>query len=117
MDTTQVPELQAAFGAAHESVGDGAFAWGETARGAAKRLVPWIVPLLLLAAWQAASQAGWLAARVLPAPVEVLRAGWTLAASGELWTHVKVSAGRALLGLAVGGSLGLAFGLLTGSFR
>jgi sulfonate transport system permease protein len=37
--------------------------------------------------------------------------------SGELWVHVKVSAGRALAGLAIGGSLGLALGLLTGSFR
>jgi sulfonate transport system permease protein len=73
------------------------------------------VPLALLVAWQAASSFGWLSTRVLPAPVEVARAGWTLAASGELWTHVRVSAGRALLGLGVGGGLGLALGLLTGS--
>jgi sulfonate transport system permease protein len=54
---------------------------------------------------------------VLPAPSEVIKAAWTLSASGELWTHVKVSAARALAGLAVGGSLGLALGLLTGSVR
>jgi sulfonate transport system permease protein len=70
-----------------------------------------------MALWQAASSLGWLSTRVLPAPSEVLKAGWTLAASGELWTHVKVSAGRALAGLAIGGGLGLAFGLLTGSVR
>lgn len=81
------------------------------------RLVPWVVPALLLVSWQLASSSGWLTTRVLPAPDQVFRAAWTLAASGELWTHVKVSAGRALLGLAIGGSLGLLFGLLTGSFR
>lgn len=81
------------------------------------RLLPWLVPALLIAAWQAASANGWLSSRVLPAPSEVLQAFVRLAASGELWTHVKVSAGRALLGLALGGGLGLLLGLLTGSAR
>ena len=40
-----------------------------------------------------------------------------LAESGELWTHVQVSAGRALTGLAIGGGLGLVLGLITGSVR
>jgi len=82
-----------------------------------RRLVPWLVPIGLLVAWQAASSFGWLSTRVLPAPVDVLRAAWQLTVSGELWTHVKVSAGRALLGLAIGGGLGLALGLLTGSVK
>jgi sulfonate transport system permease protein len=68
--------------------------------------------------WQvAASQWGWLSSRVLPAPLDVVRAASALAASGELWTHVQVSAGRALTGLAIGGGLGLVLGLLTGSAR
>ncbi len=83
----------------------------------AKRLVPWLVPVGLIVAWQIASSLGWLSTRVLPAPVDVIKAAWALAASGELWTHVKVSAGRALAGLAIGGGLGLALGLLTGSVR
>ncbi|HSV47138.1 MAG TPA: aliphatic sulfonate ABC transporter permease SsuC [Ramlibacter sp.] len=86
-------------------------------RAIARRFLPWLVPIALLTLWQLASSFGWLSTRVLPAPNEVLKAAWTLAASGELWTHVKVSAGRALAGLAVGGGLGLAFGLLTGSLR
>ena len=84
---------------------------------AGQRLLPWLVPLLLLAVWQAASARGWLSTRVLPAPLDVLQAAWTLAESGELWTHVKVSAARALSGLAIGGGLGLLLGLLTGSLR
>jgi len=83
----------------------------------ALRLLPWLLPVALIALWQAASAWGWLSTRVLPAPLDVLRAAWTLAESGELWTHVKVSAGRALAGLAIGGSLGLLLGLLTGSLR
>jgi sulfonate transport system permease protein len=85
--------------------------------GVARRLVPWLVPVGLIVVWQIASTLGWLSTRVLPAPIDVVKAAWTLTASGELWTHVKVSAGRALLGLGIGGGLGLALGLLTGSVK
>ena len=64
----------------------------------AQRLLPWAVPIGLIALWQIASSQGWLSTRVLPAPLEVVKAAWTLAASGELWTHVQVSAGRKPLG-------------------
>ena len=86
-------------------------------RALGKRLLPWLVPLALVAVWQLCAARGWLSSRVLPAPLDVATAAWTLAESGELWTHVKVSAGRALTGLAVGGGLGLLLGLLTGSVR
>ncbi len=86
-------------------------------RGVALRLVPWLLPVALLVLWQVFSAQGWLSTRVLPAPLEVVKAAWTLTLSGELWTHVQISAWRALTGLAIGGGLGLALGLLTGSFR
>ncbi|GKS95745.1 aliphatic sulfonate ABC transporter permease SsuC [Acidovorax sp. SUPP2825] len=82
-----------------------------------RRLLPWLVPVVLIALWQVASALGWLSTRVLPAPLDVVKAAWTLTESGELWTHVKVSASRALAGLAIGGGLGLVLGLLTGSLR
>ena len=82
-----------------------------------QRLLPWLMPVLLVSVWQISSVQGWISVRVLPAPLSVVDAAWTLAESGELWKHVQISAGRALLGLAVGGGLGLAFGLLTGSIR
>ena len=82
-----------------------------------QRLLPWLVPVALIVGWQIASAQGWISTRVLPAPLDVLKAAWTLTVSGELWTHVKVSAGRALLGLGIGGGLGLVLGLLTGSVR
>lgn len=86
-------------------------------RGAGRQLLPWLLPIGLFAIWQLASSLGWLSARVLPAPSSVLKAAWLLATSGELWTHLRVSATRALLGLLIGGSIGLALGLLTGSLR
>ena len=86
-------------------------------RSVGQRLLPWVVPLLLVTVWHIASTQGWMSTRVLPAPLDVVAAAWKLAESGELWTHVKVSAGRALTGLAVGGGLGLLLGLLTGSVR
>lgn len=86
-------------------------------RGVALRLVPWLLPVALLVLWQAFSAQGWLSTRVLPAPLEVVKAAWTLTLSGELWTHVQISAWRALTGLAIGGGLGLVLGLLTGSFH
>jgi sulfonate transport system permease protein len=92
-------------------------AWSVNARGLFHALLPWLVPLGLIAVWQLASASGWLSTRVLPAPVDVVKAAWVLALSGELWTHVSVSAGRAFTGLAIGGSLGLALGLLTGSVK
>ena len=116
--TEAVRKLQAGatLAAALESPGAPA-AVRRLAAQAGQRLLPWLVPLLLVAVWQAASARGWLSTRVLPAPLDVLQAAWTLAESGELWTHVKVSAARALSGLAIGGGLGLLLGLLTGSLR
>lgn len=82
-----------------------------------QRTLPWLVPVALVIFWQVASVTGWLESRILPAPTAVLSAFWSLLISGELWHHVKISAGRALLGLLVGGGLGLLLGLLNGSSR
>jgi sulfonate transport system permease protein len=82
-----------------------------------ERVLPWLLPIALLAAWQLSSRAGWLSARVLPEPWAVAKAFWALAQSGEIGRHVAKSTGRALLGFAIGGGLGLLLGLLTGTFR
>jgi sulfonate transport system permease protein len=47
----------------------------------------------------------------------VVRAAWQLLLTGQLWSNLKVSAGRAFAGLLVGGGLGLALGFLTGLSR
>jgi sulfonate transport system permease protein len=80
-------------------------------------LAPWLLPVALLLAWEVSARTGWLSSRILPEPLAVATAFWTLAASGELWEHLRTSLWRALSGFAVGAGLGLALGLLTGSFR
>lgn len=84
------------------------------ARRVARAAAPWLLPAVLIVAWEAAARSGMLSARVLPEPVAVLRAAWELMRSGVMWDDVKVSTGRALGGLAVGGGIGLLLGLLTG---
>jgi sulfonate transport system permease protein len=81
------------------------------------RALPWLVPVLILVVWEAASSWGWLSTRVLPEPLAVARAFWTLAVNGELWVHVAVSTQRAAIGFAIGGGLGLLLGLATGTFK
>ena len=78
-----------------------------------KRLIPWVVPLILLVVWQASVQFNWLSTRYLPAPLAVLEAGYRLTVSGELPRHVAISSARAGAGLLVGGGLGFALGILT----
>ena len=80
-------------------------------------LAPWALPVILIVLWQLAARVGWLSSRILPEPWAVAKAFWTLSASGELWTNLRVSLWRAVSGFVIGGGLGLIFGLLTGSFR
>lgn len=77
-------------------------------------LVPWLVPAGLLLLWQGLSMAGLLASQILPAPSDVIAAAWRLGWSGELFHHIAISTERALAGLAVGGGIGLALGLVNG---
>ncbi len=78
-------------------------------------MVPWVVPVVLVALWQVLSMAGWLSTKVLPAPFDVARAGWTLATEGQLARDVLVSTERAAVGFAIGGTVGFALGLLNGA--
>ncbi|TLV14691.1 aliphatic sulfonate ABC transporter permease SsuC [Klebsiella indica] len=81
------------------------------------RLIPWLLPLTLIALWQIASQAGWLSTRILPAPDAVAATFWRLTVDGELWQNLSISTWRALTGFAIGGSIGLGLGLMTGLSR
>ncbi|MDR1111273.1 MAG: ABC transporter permease subunit [Deltaproteobacteria bacterium] len=86
-------------------------------RGPGGRLLPWLVPALLIALWQAASATGHINPRILPSPLEVLRALARLLMDGELLRNLKASCGRAGLGFLIGGGIGLALGLATASWR
>ncbi|HEY0327982.1 MAG TPA: ABC transporter permease subunit [Rhodopseudomonas sp.] len=77
-------------------------------------LTQWIVPLLILIAWQLACVTGLVPTRVLPAPSDVALAGWKLLLSGDLANNIWVSFWRASVGFAIGGGIGFAFGLANG---
>jgi len=79
-----------------------------------RRILPWLVPIAILFAWQAGSAVGLVQANVLPAPSAVALAFWHVAQSGELWTNVEVSAWRALIGFGIGGGIGFTLGMLNG---
>ncbi|SAL22314.1 binding-protein-dependent transport system inner membrane protein [Caballeronia humi] len=78
---------------------------------------PWLVPFAVFIAWELAARTGGLSARVLPEPLAVVKAAWSLVLSGDMWANVKVSSLRAVTGFAVGGGIGFVLGLATGLFR
>jgi sulfonate transport system permease protein len=80
-------------------------------------LIPWLLPVGILGAWQLLASLGLIPDRVLPAPSDVALAGWRLLRSGELVRNTWVSFERAIIGLAIGGSLGFALGLASGLSR
>lgn len=95
-------------------------AWLRVSRGTVawlKGYLPWLLPLSILAIWQLSAQLGFLKSNVLPAPSAVFMAFWQLSLSGELWQHIQVSAARAAAGLAIGGGLGFALGLINGTSK
>ena len=79
-------------------------------------LVPWLLPIALIAGWQGASLVGWLPGNVVPSPLSVLLAGLHLAQTGELAVHLWESFQRAMIGLFIGGSIGFVLGLMNGIF-
>jgi sulfonate transport system permease protein len=79
-----------------------------------KQIVPWIVPILLIASWQVLSTLGFISSRILPNPVDIFKAAIELGQSGQLFHDISVSTKRAFLGFIVGGSIGFLLGLWNG---
>ena len=86
------------------------------AKAGVERLLPWLLPLLALAAWEGLAQAGLMSSRILPRLSDVVLAGVRLTVSGELYAHLQASFWRAGLGFVIGGGLGFVLGLLNGIF-
>lgn len=84
--------------------------WDGIARGGAA----WIVPFGIVVVWQILVEIGVIPARLLPRPTEIVEAAIKLAESGKLSANIGISTQRALLGLALGGGLGFAIGLING---
>ena len=82
-----------------------------------KSWMGWLLPLGLLVLWQVGASTGLIASTILPDPVDIGRAAYRLTQTGELPHGMAVSTLRALAGLVVGGSIGLAFGFANGLSR
>lgn len=81
------------------------------------RLLPWLLPIALLALWQTGASQGWISPQVLPPPAFVWQTLGDLAANGDLWLNVEASMRRVLLGFVAGALLGLLLGCAMGLSR
>lgn len=61
--------------------------------------------------WEAISRSGWVNPVMLPGPSTILQTAWVLLTNGELLAHIRASLWRALLGFAIGTTLGVATGV------
>ena len=76
-----------------------------------------ILPLGAAILYEAAARLGLFEARLLPPPSRIGQTLWSLAVSGELWTHIAATMLRIAAGFALGAVAGILFGALTGASR
>ncbi|MFD1956112.1 ABC transporter permease [Paenibacillus thailandensis] len=76
-----------------------------------------IVPVAVLALWQALGHFGYISQLLFPTPYTIAKTAASLASTGDLWANIRISVLRAMSGYALGGSLGLAFGIAVGLFK
>lgn len=74
-------------------------------------------PFFLVLLWHVASRTGLLPAEILAGPSTVVGSAVKLIETGELQDAMVTSLGRALAGLAIGGSIGVTLAVLAGLFR
>ncbi|PKG22930.1 ABC transporter permease [Niallia nealsonii] len=79
-----------------------------------KYLHAWILPFVLVVAWQIVAGLGLVSPKILPAPSVIVMQFVMIVANGELWTHLEISLFRVGVGFLLGGLTGLMVGLLTG---
>lgn len=72
------------------------------------------IPAILLLLWQTLSGSGWVSARLLPSPSELLGTLAELVENGALLTHAGISTLRLLTGFCIGSALGILAGSAAG---
>ncbi len=81
------------------------------------RLISVASPLGLILAWELAAQLNFIDVRFFPAPSSIVRALFTVAQSGELWTNTSISLERLFWGFLLGGIPALVLGIVMGISR
>ena len=74
-----------------------------------------LLPVALGLGWEAAVAGGLASGRLMPPPSRILATLWTLAASGELWTHLFATTWRVAVGFGIGAAAGIVLGILSGA--
>nr|WP_235564178.1 ABC transporter permease [Microbacterium sp. Root553] len=83
-------------------------------RPAVRVIGGFLLPALIVVAWQVVTTSGLVAPYLLPSPGSVFSAGVELAERGVLGTHIAISVQRVLLGFAIGSVIGLAIAGIVG---
>lgn len=78
------------------------------------RLAAWLLPVVLLAAWEGAVRAWRLPELIAPSPLAVADALVAGLSSGYLLPHLGTTVAEVLLGLAAGAAIGFAIGVAMG---
>src|SRR5699024_9576748 len=78
------------------------------------KILPFLIPIIVILFWQVSSTLGWLSSSVLPSPLAVLQDGIELTQSGELPKNLSISLYRATVGLIIGGGVGFILGFING---
>lgn len=73
-----------------------------------------VVPIVIIAAWQIATVGGFVPPYRLPTPWSVVEAAQEQIQRGDLWLHIAISTQRVVIGFLVGSVIALAFAAIVG---
>lgn len=73
-------------------------------------------PVALLAIWEILSRSGLIDSRFWPAPSSLIDTLWVQIESGALWTNIRISMVRVLLGFVIAAVPGVVLGLAMGLY-
>ncbi|AJD90042.1 binding-protein-dependent transporter inner membrane component [Jeotgalibacillus malaysiensis] len=76
-----------------------------------------ILPVVLIAVWEAAARLGWIESYLLPAPTVVVTSIIEMAQEGTLWAHVSITLYRVGAGFLIGTAAALFVGAAVGYFK
>ncbi|TFE02062.1 ABC transporter permease [Jeotgalibacillus salarius] len=76
-----------------------------------------ILPVLLIAIWEAAARLGWIESYLLPAPTVVIESIIEMAQEGTLWAHVSITLYRVGAGFLIGTAAAVFIGAAVGYFK
>ncbi|GAA1615973.1 ABC transporter permease [Leucobacter chromiireducens] len=76
-----------------------------------------VVPVIIVLAWQFVTASGIVPPYRLPGPWAVVEAGTELIQRGELWLNIAISVQRVFIGFVVGSGIALAFAAIVGLSR